>query len=174
MRLIGPKTPIECEIGVGMYFHIPPSPKCAPIASNQAHWASAGHRIKPDLSNLVKFYEDAGNGILWHDDSQISSLTTKKILAINPITIITIEQIHMPHRATALMSHLNPEKLRQLAIYCDEFLRLYDQTKIHFGDNYPSVANNPNFVKMAEVLAEIGLEFSKPLAKIHKEIEKYV
>ena len=36
------------------------------------------HIKKPDLSNLVKAIEDAGNGILWHDDCQITRLLVMK------------------------------------------------------------------------------------------------
>jgi len=32
---------------------------------------SAHHTQKPDLSNLIKLVEDAGNGIIWQDDKQI-------------------------------------------------------------------------------------------------------
>lgn len=36
------------------------------------------HAAKPDFDNLVKAICDAGNGILWHDDCQISSADVDK------------------------------------------------------------------------------------------------
>lgn len=36
------------------------------------------HMTKPDLSNVAKTVEDAGNGILWDDDKQIVSMTLTK------------------------------------------------------------------------------------------------
>ena len=56
-------------------------------------WNHTAHAIKPDTSNLVKFYEDCGNGILWRDDAQIIKLSASKIYSQNPCTIITINAI---------------------------------------------------------------------------------
>jgi Holliday junction resolvase RusA-like endonuclease len=36
-------------------------------------------KTRPDLDNLVKFYLDAGNGILWRDDSDVCALTAQKV-----------------------------------------------------------------------------------------------
>jgi len=36
------------------------------------------HVVKPDASNALKLLEDAGNGILWKDDSQIVFATVTK------------------------------------------------------------------------------------------------
>lgn len=36
------------------------------------------HSVKPDLSNVIKTVEDAANGILWRDDSQIVTLISRK------------------------------------------------------------------------------------------------
>lgn len=34
--------------------------------------------VRPDLDNYIKAVLDAGNGILWRDDSQVISLSAKK------------------------------------------------------------------------------------------------
>jgi len=49
------------------------------------------HYYKPDLDNLIKFISDCANGILYKDDSQISSISSIKIYSKdNPRTEITI------------------------------------------------------------------------------------
>lgn len=45
---------------------------------------------KPDLSNLVKFYEDAGNGILYKDDCVIVELKASKVYGDEEMTEITL------------------------------------------------------------------------------------
>jgi len=60
-------------------------------ALNSVHWK------KPDLSNMVKFYEDALNGVLWVDDSHICEITARKVYSEEPRTIITIEGIAKEH-----------------------------------------------------------------------------
>ena len=39
----------------------------------------AVHTKRPDLDNLVKFVKDCLNGIVWKDDSQVVTLTAKKL-----------------------------------------------------------------------------------------------
>lgn len=51
------------------------------------------HDVKPDLSNLIKFYEDACIGILYNDDKQISEIIASKIYDENPRTEITLIQL---------------------------------------------------------------------------------
>lgn len=46
---------------------------------------------KPDLSNYIKFIEDAANGILWEDDNQIVQLEAKKLYASTPKTIMLVD-----------------------------------------------------------------------------------
>ena len=45
---------------------------------------------KPDLSNLIKYIEDALNGILWKDDSLIVDIRSRKFYSDSPYTLIKI------------------------------------------------------------------------------------
>jgi len=51
------------------------------------------HTKKPDLSNLLKFTEDAFNGILWEDDSIITEIETRKFYTREPKTVFKIEAV---------------------------------------------------------------------------------
>lgn len=49
------------------------------------------HVKKPDLDNLIKFVKDCANGILWADDSQVTSISASKAYHPSPATEIMIE-----------------------------------------------------------------------------------
>lgn len=45
---------------------------------------------RPDLSNILKFYEDSLIGVLWTDDSIITQISTAKLYSLEPRTEIEI------------------------------------------------------------------------------------
>jgi Holliday junction resolvase RusA-like endonuclease len=45
------------------------------------------HKIRPDISNLVKFVEDCCEGILYRDDCIVVTGTNHKIFGVDPCTI---------------------------------------------------------------------------------------
>lgn len=49
------------------------------------------HCKRPDLSNMIKFYEDAANGILWFDDALVYNIIASKFYSEKPRTEIIIE-----------------------------------------------------------------------------------
>ena len=49
--------------------------------------------FKPDLSNLIKFLEDLGSGVLYKDDAIIASVSAKKVYSINPRTEFSISSL---------------------------------------------------------------------------------
>lgn len=51
------------------------------------------HSHKPDLSNLIKFTEDAFNGMIWEDDSLICEIEARKFYSERPKTIFKIENV---------------------------------------------------------------------------------
>lgn len=74
-------------------FHMP-FPASYPKKKREA-LAGDYHTLKPDLSNLVKFYEDALNGLLWVDDQQIARITTRKIWDYEGKTVIKVQPIEV-------------------------------------------------------------------------------
>ena len=50
------------------------------------------HVDKPDCDNLTKWILDAGNGILWKDDSQIFAISEMKRYDNDPKTVMIIEK----------------------------------------------------------------------------------
>lgn len=48
------------------------------------------HTSRPDIDNLIKYYLDCMNGIVYLDDAQIVSLFSKKLYSENPKTVINL------------------------------------------------------------------------------------
>jgi len=55
------------------------------------------HSKRPDLSNLIKFYEDALNEVFWDDDCLIATIEAVKIYSESPRTIIEVIEIEEEH-----------------------------------------------------------------------------
>ena len=53
------------------------------------------HVYKPDLSNLIKFIEDVGSGLLYHDDCLIARIEASKQYDFDPRTEFEIIQIDL-------------------------------------------------------------------------------
>lgn len=48
---------------------------------------------KPDTSNMIKFYEDTANALLYRDDAQIAFTHAQKIYHYHPKTVITLTEL---------------------------------------------------------------------------------
>jgi len=51
------------------------------------------HYYKPDLSNLIKFIEDVGNELLYHDDARIALLEASKVYDEEPRTEFIVMEL---------------------------------------------------------------------------------
>jgi Holliday junction resolvase RusA-like endonuclease len=67
-----------------------PIPKSLSI-KKQDELCGTPHHKRPDLSNLIKFVEDAANGILYADDAQIASIKATKLYDLQPRTEFTLK-----------------------------------------------------------------------------------
>lgn len=91
---MGHRKPLAGALSADIVFYMP-WPKSLSdddiaerIAMNETHVTT-----KPDLSNMVKNVEDALNGIVYRDDSQITDLTVRKRYCNNPGIVMQIKQI---------------------------------------------------------------------------------
>lgn len=84
--------PLDAKIKLSLYFQFE-----APASySKKKKEAMRGmyHMNKPDIDNLLKFYLDGLNGILYKDDSQICRLQeVYKIWAETAMTVIMVETL---------------------------------------------------------------------------------
>jgi Holliday junction resolvase RusA-like endonuclease len=54
---------------------------------------SCWHFNRPDLDNLIKFYMDCANGVLYEDDKQVVKIIATKVYAQSPHTEIYVNEI---------------------------------------------------------------------------------
>lgn len=86
-------APLEGEIYLKVAFYR----KIQKSISKKEHdrRASGEHRpiVKPDLSNYLKAFEDALNGVLWKDDATIVELNTSKWYSDYPRIEIEVKEL---------------------------------------------------------------------------------
>ena len=71
-------------------FRFPMPHNWVAVQKEKARQGLLHHTRKPDVSNLVKFYEDCMKGIVFTDDSLVTTFTPLKIYADVPMTQIWI------------------------------------------------------------------------------------
>lgn len=91
-------APLEGEIYLKVAFYR----KIQKSISKKEHdrRASGEHRpiVKADLSNYLKSFEDALNGVIWTDDATIVELNTSKWYADNPRIEIEVKELKNENR----------------------------------------------------------------------------
>lgn len=63
------------------------------VKKKKPHMIGKPHSSRPDSSNLIKFYEDVCNGIIFRDDCLISHGSWQKVYDENPRTEFTITRL---------------------------------------------------------------------------------
>lgn len=149
--------------------HIPiPKSDSAPVR-NAKLWGLIPHNQKPDSSNLLKFYEDAANSVLYDDDSMLCHVSAKKKWSDNPRTEINIMPVKksVPDEIT-ILSHLSPKELYEVAYL---FLKLPKINNVCTWEDLITEDNNRR--EAAAILSEIADKFASKLQKINKKCPGY-
>lgn len=74
---------------VHLEFHMP-VPESLSATRKNLLLTKQAHSSRPDIDNLIKFYFDCANTVLWHDDGMISKVSAIKKYSETPKTIIKI------------------------------------------------------------------------------------
>lgn len=82
--------PYTVPIHLSMLFYFPIPKGTSKVRTSQSLAGLLVPMKRPDLSNLFKFYEDCMNGIVYEDDSQVTSFDSKKVFGLVAKTIIQI------------------------------------------------------------------------------------
>lgn len=82
------QDPIEGRVFLSAYFFFEPPKSLSKKKREQL--IESPHIIRPDTTNLVKFYEDCMNGIVFKDDSQIMLKDCAKFYHYEPRTLIQL------------------------------------------------------------------------------------
>lgn len=88
------EEPLKCPVELDISFFMPIPKSTSKVKMRLMSEQEIKHVVKPDVDNLEKFLFDVLNGILFEDDSQIYSLTCKKLYSRDPRTVITAKPYH--------------------------------------------------------------------------------
>ena len=132
-------------------------------------WGVIHHNKKPDLSNLVKFYEDCANGILFHDDSMIISCQMhKKYSNTNkPKVIMTIIPIKkdIDSKSKQVLEVLSPQRVRELMKACNSIITL----PISELTDTAGEVNEKYLEYVAHTIVGFANEFASDLLKVKRK-----
>lgn len=134
---------------------------------NAKLWGIDPCNKKPDCSNMLKFYEDAANEVLYQDDSMIVSGDFKKKYDKNPrteITIMAIEEKKLDKKAELVLKSISPDKW-------EAFVRdLRTLFKYIEGEVHDCIENNQlsSLSNSALLVKDFADTYAKDLMKIAK------
>lgn len=112
------------HVEITAYFTNPESPKAANCERSWMGYRSA----KPDVDNIAKFYLDAANGLIWHDDAQVVKVTVKKLYSFQPYTAIKVIQMRpLPDDKADIIKLFSKHHCKDLYHFLSDFHEALDQ-----------------------------------------------
>jgi Holliday junction resolvase RusA-like endonuclease len=148
-------------------FYMPQNPRDSEAQKNAKLWGFDPCNRKPDLSNLLKFYEDAANEVLYLDDSMIISCEMFKKYSTKPrteINIMSLKELKLNPKAEGILNIFGPDKLK-------EFLTDVSSITLLRPNQVDSVVGDDREIWLtaaACVLSEFAIKYVDSLKKIRK------
>lgn len=150
-------------------FCFAPNKSDSVVERNLKLWNITKHNTKPDGSNLIKFYEDCGNEILYHDDAMIIEGSFKKRYSKIPHTVINImtkDEFVLSEEAKAMVKCFDPEELME---FLDDIQHLANYRVVDKENFEP----DEQWIASASFhLMNFSLKYGEKLKKINKACGK--
>jgi Holliday junction resolvase RusA-like endonuclease len=148
-------------------FYMPISVSDSEAIRNAKLWGLEPCNKRPDCTNMVKFYEDAANEVLYPDDCMIVRGTYSKDWSNNPrteIEIMAIQPMKLDEKVQGILKTIGPEKLKELV--ADAVLLARIRTTEMEKDS--GMDRQLWLVATANMLSDFALKYSDLLRKIRK------
>ncbi len=123
--------------------------------------------VKPDIDNLVKFYLDAANDILWPDDKKIIELKATKIYSEVPQTTIKVIGQNLMaenEKVQGILGVFSPHRYHEM---------LRDIQLLAEMESVPNRSQQRKAADAAYVLSRFADSYSEDLKKINKKYPGY-
>ncbi len=147
-------------------FYFPPS-YISMKDEKEKLWNETYHVQKPDVDNLIKFYLDCANEILFGDDTQIVKCYGEKKYSSNPRVEIKLEEIKMTEikdNDKNIIYIFTPKELGQLKDDCNGISKFFEDVVAKSEEGIDEI-----WASTASVLLKCFSErWSKKLTKIGK------
>ncbi len=154
------KRPYSYNIPVELHFEFYMTPKFG--ETKLPEWGIHENVSKKDTDNLIKFYCDVMNGIVYEDDTQVDKIRASKYYDNNPRT-----EIRIMARRPAI-----GEKTKEVLCYIPK------QYFLDFGEKVHEICNNLKYIdeteqedslEAARLLCEFAEQHAEMLNKIKKK-----
>lgn len=130
------------------------------IQKNKLLWDCQNICIKPDIDNLLKFYLDVMNGLVYEDDKQIVSVYAFKKVGVVPSVAIKVSEID-PIPEVEVMNAISPEEFDMLLSDMKHIIDLIEKEK-----NTDTISKNK--ILSLNMLSDFSKKYTKLINKISK------
>ena len=148
-------------------FHMSTSVSDTEAQKNAKLWGFEPCNKKPDCSNVLKFYEDAANEVLYPDDAMIVSGDFKKVFDINPrteINIMTLDELKIAPKFEAIIKLFGPQQLTEFLADVHRFDSIPPRKMAEIG-----IVDKRDWLSATAVLlSDFAGKYSKVMQKIQK------
>ena len=158
-------------LSVSLTFLFKPNKSDSESLKRAKVWGIIPHNEKPDCDNLMKFYLDCGNGLLWSDDKILNRGKIRKDYSNNPRTIIEImtkENLKTENKTRKILETFGPEELNQLAEDVKSFGYLSKENIFDHSGEGDAVDKQQWQFRTAMLLAKFAMKHAAALQKINK------